>query len=81
MTAPANTSRRPPEATAAAERHAEAGHRRQVRVLRALKALELVATEEARQLLAVLAKGAPGAWLTEEARMALARLERRGQAP
>jgi RNA polymerase sigma factor (sigma-70 family) len=48
-----------------------------VRVLRALEVLELSPTEEARQLLAALAKGAPGAWLTEEARLALARLTRR----
>jgi WD40 repeat protein len=47
-----------------------------VRLLRALEVLELAATEEARRLLAELAKGAPGAWLTEEAKMAAARLER-----
>jgi dipeptidyl aminopeptidase/acylaminoacyl peptidase len=52
-----------------------------VRLLRALEALELAATEEARRLLAELAKGAPGAWLTEEAQMALDRLRRSGRLP
>jgi hypothetical protein len=44
--------------------------------MRALEALELAGTDEARQLLATRAKEAPGAWLTDEARAALARLPR-----
>ncbi len=51
-----------------------------VRLVRALEALELCGTEGARRLLEALAKGAPGAWLTEEAKATLARLEaRRGK--
>jgi hypothetical protein len=46
-----------------------------LRVLRALEVLERIATREARDLLGRLADGAPGAWLTEEARVALKRLE------
>ncbi|HEX5272271.1 MAG TPA: WD40 repeat domain-containing protein, partial [Gemmataceae bacterium] len=48
-----------------------------VRLLRALEVLELAPTDEARRLLAEWAKGAPGAWLTEEAGLALDRLRRR----
>ena len=44
---------------------------------RALEVLELMGTEEARSLLRGLAKGAPEAWLTREARAALGRLEKR----
>jgi RNA polymerase sigma factor (sigma-70 family) len=58
----------------AAEARNPSGER--LRLLRALEALELAATDEARQLLAALAKGAPGAWLTEEAQAALTRLRR-----
>ncbi len=47
-----------------------------VRQLRALEVLELAGSTEARQLLATLAKGAAGSWLTEEAQAALARLKR-----
>jgi WD40 repeat protein len=47
-----------------------------LRLLRALETLELAGTDEARQLLGILAKGAPGAWLTEEAQAALTRLTR-----
>jgi RNA polymerase sigma factor (sigma-70 family) len=51
-----------------------------LRVLRALEVLELVGTNEARQLLTNLAKGAPGAWLTEEAQAGLTRMAlRRGE--
>jgi RNA polymerase sigma factor (sigma-70 family) len=46
-----------------------------LRVLRALEVLERIATREARDLLGRLADGAAGAWLTEEARAALKRLE------
>ncbi|MFO0845441.1 MAG: protein kinase [Gemmataceae bacterium] len=46
-----------------------------VRLGRALEALELAG---ARKLLEVLAAGAPGAWLTEEAKASLARLKSRG---
>jgi WD40 repeat protein len=48
-----------------------------VRLVRALEALEQCGTEGARRLLEALAKGAPAAWLTEEAKAALRRLEAR----
>lgn len=48
-----------------------------VRQLRALEALEMAGTDGARRLLGALAKGAPGAWLTEEAKASLGRLEAR----
>jgi RNA polymerase sigma factor (sigma-70 family) len=47
-----------------------------VRLGRALEALELAG---ARKLLGTLAAGAPGAWLTEEARASLARLKSHGR--
>jgi hypothetical protein len=48
-----------------------------VQALRAVEVLELIATPEARQLLGTLAKGAPEAWLTQEAKASLDRLARR----
>jgi hypothetical protein len=45
--------------------------------VRALEALELAGTEDARQLLAVLARGAPEARLTQEATATLQRLDGR----
>ena len=48
-----------------------------VRDSRAVQVLELVGSAEARALLKGLASGAPGAPLTHDARLALARLERR----
>jgi hypothetical protein len=51
-----------------------------LRVLRALEVLELARTDEARNLLATLAQGAPGAWLTQEARAGITRItQRRGE--
>jgi hypothetical protein len=47
----------------------------QLRQVRAVAALELAGTPAARDLLAELAKGAPGARLTEEAKASLARLQ------
>ncbi len=47
-----------------------------VRMLRALEILERAGSAEVRQLLAMLAKGAPGSWLAEEAQSALSRLKR-----
>jgi hypothetical protein len=47
-----------------------------VRLVRAVEVLELAGMEEARKLLATLAKGATGALLTEQARAALGRLRR-----
>jgi WD40 repeat protein len=44
---------------------------------RAVEALELADSAKARRFLETLARGAPGAWLTEEARGALRRLEPR----
>jgi RNA polymerase sigma factor (sigma-70 family) len=48
-----------------------------VRMLRSLEVLERAGTEEARQVLEALARGAPGARLTEEAKAAAERLARR----
>jgi WD40 repeat protein len=47
-----------------------------LRIIRAVESLELCGTAEARALLARLAKGAPGALMTEQARGALERLPR-----
>jgi hypothetical protein len=48
-----------------------------VRMLRSLEVLERAGTEEARQVLEALARGAPGARLTEEAKASTERLARR----
>src|SRR5262249_4248883 len=48
-----------------------------LRELRALEVLEQAGTPEARRLLAELAKGAEGAWLTGEAEATLKRLSAR----
>jgi hypothetical protein len=48
----------------------------QIRLSRALLALEYINTSEAHDLLKRLAGGVPGAWLTEEARAALKRLRK-----
>jgi RNA polymerase sigma factor (sigma-70 family) len=48
-----------------------------LRQLRALLALERAGSPEARELIKSLAEGEDGAWLTEQARTALERLERR----
>jgi dipeptidyl aminopeptidase/acylaminoacyl peptidase len=47
------------------------------RAVRAVQVLERVGSKEARAVLARLADGAPGAWLTQQARLALKRLEGR----
>jgi RNA polymerase sigma factor (sigma-70 family) len=52
-----------------------------VRLVRALEVMEAIGTEEAIGLLTVLARGAPGAWLTEEAQAARTRLGRRQGTP
>ncbi len=52
-----------------------------LRALRALEALELAGSPEARRLLGELSRGAPGVARTEEARAALGRLARRGAGP
>jgi hypothetical protein len=51
-----------------------------LRAWRALAVLERAATTEARRLLAELAGGEPDVWLTREAKAALQRLRRRGDA-
>jgi hypothetical protein len=48
-----------------------------LRVQRATAVLERVGSAEARRILTVLARGAPGALVTEEAKAALSRLARR----
>src|SRR5262249_8615943 len=48
-----------------------------LRYLRSIEGLELIATPEARKLLSKLASGAPGAWLTRDAKGALERNVRR----
>jgi RNA polymerase sigma factor (sigma-70 family) len=48
-----------------------------LRTVRTLEVLEQAGSPEARQILESLAKGAPGAWLTQEAQRAVARLARR----
>jgi RNA polymerase sigma factor (sigma-70 family) len=52
-----------------------------LRTLRTLEVLERIGTAEAKSVLAMLAGGAPGAWLTQDAQGALNRLERRSSAP
>jgi hypothetical protein len=52
----------------------------ELRVLRAVQALELIGTSEARTLLHALAKGAAGARLTREAQESLERLAKRAVA-
>ena len=49
----------------------------QLRVIRALEALERCGTAEARAVLSALAKGAEGAYVTEEAQAALRRWGKR----
>jgi hypothetical protein len=63
----------------AAEEQQPTGER--LRLLRALEALELAGTPPARSALAALARGAPGAWLTQQARAARERLDRRKPMP
>lgn len=49
----------------------------QLRCLRAIEVLECIANKQARDLLRRLSEGAAEAWLTEEARAKLQRLQRR----
>jgi RNA polymerase sigma factor (sigma-70 family) len=56
------------------ERELESLSPDRLRLLRSIEVLELVATKEAREVLAAVAAGAPGAWLTEDARAAHKRL-------
>ncbi|HEY7158362.1 MAG TPA: sigma-70 family RNA polymerase sigma factor [Gemmataceae bacterium] len=48
-----------------------------LRIRRALEVLERAGTTEAKDVLTILASGAPGAWLTRDAKAALARLRQR----
>ena len=48
-----------------------------LREVRAIEVMEQIGSPEARELLQVLAKGAPGAGLTEEAKASLERLSRK----
>ena len=50
---------------------------KQLHMLRTLEVLEEIATPDAREVLLALAKGAPGAWLTSEAKACLDRLAKR----
>jgi hypothetical protein len=50
-----------------------------LRTLRAIEILERIATKDARELLRRLADGAAGAWLTEESRLTLERLQQRAK--
>jgi hypothetical protein len=52
-----------------------------LRVVRALEVLEHAATPEAKKLLGELAKGAPDAWLTREAKATLERLNKQPRLP
>ncbi|MCI0461587.1 MAG: WD40 repeat domain-containing protein [Gemmataceae bacterium] len=62
------------------ERHP--GTPEELRQTRAVQVLERIGSAEARAVLRRLAEGSPGAWLTNEARAALARAEKRApQAP
>jgi hypothetical protein len=56
------------------EREVFVGAGERLRQVRAVQALEALGTAEARALLQTLAAGAPGAYLTQDAREALARL-------
>jgi WD40 repeat protein len=47
----------------------------ELRGVRAIQVLERIGSAEARAVLARVAEGAPGAWLTQQARLALKRLE------
>ena len=49
----------------------------ELRYVRALQVLEQVGGPEARALVARLAEGAPGSWVTQQAQLAVKRLERR----
>jgi hypothetical protein len=60
-----------------AERGAWPPSPEQLRTRRALEVLERAGTPEARRVLETLAGGAPGAWLTLDAKAALARLAKR----
>lgn len=57
-------------------RHDDRAHPDRVRALRAVEVLEYIASDKATKLLERLGGGAPGAYLTDEARAALARLDR-----
>jgi RNA polymerase sigma factor (sigma-70 family) len=48
-----------------------------LQTLRALEALEVMATPEARKLLSVVARGSPDSWQTQEAKASLERLTKR----
>jgi WD40 repeat protein len=52
-----------------------------LRAARAVTLLERLGTPEATALLEKLAQGAPGAWLTEDARASVKRLEKRAKSP
>jgi hypothetical protein len=48
-----------------------------LQTLRALEALEAMATPEARKLLSVVARGSPDSWQTQEAKASLERLTKK----
>jgi hypothetical protein len=57
------------------------GEGNRLQVLRGLEVLEHAGTPQARQVLDKLARGASGAWLTQEATAAVERLARRAGEP
>jgi RNA polymerase sigma factor (sigma-70 family) len=74
---PLETRRRLQGLMEAQERQRWSASPDRLRTQRALEVLERAGTPEARRVLAALAAGAPGAWLTQEARAALGRLAER----
>jgi hypothetical protein len=62
-------------------RHDDVATPENLRALRGVEVLERISTSEARELLRELAGGAPGAFLTLQARAAFARAERNRPRP
>jgi hypothetical protein len=71
------TRRRLEQLIEAQERERWSPSQERLRTRRSLEVLERAGTPEARRLLEALAAGAPGAWLTEDAKASLTRLSDR----